>query len=156
MFFDKLCGDLPADLDTPMQWKDDFESDATLPICFICFDNQYQYYGYCSGQNMLNKCMNRHEFPTSLKFQTYYQKLCECDGQVHINCLHQWYESKHTCPICCRAMASVSFCNNSRIRVCCTKIGVIIQIITNIIIISLITGYIVINIVGYMSWLLSS
>ncbi len=57
--------------------------------------------------------------PISLKTQSFYTKLCKCDGWIHKNCLDTWYKKQNKCPVC-RATISK---NDSRINI----ITVIIQ-----------------------------
>lgn len=51
--------------------------------CFVCFD-------YVNENNPTIK----------LKTQTFYTKLCLCDGYIHTHCLDHWYNIHKSCPIC--------------------------------------------------------
>jgi len=52
--------------------------------CFICFENE-------------NKLLK-------LKIQKFYKKKCNCDGWIHEDCLHKWYDNCQECPICRKNM----------------------------------------------------
>jgi hypothetical protein len=38
--------------------------------------------------------------PISLKTQSFYTKLCRCDGWIHKTCLDTWYKRQNKCPVC--------------------------------------------------------
>lgn len=50
------------------------------PDCMVCFDNTYTTIRLCN--------------------QTYYTRICECDGWIHPHCLTKWIRVTNRCPIC--------------------------------------------------------
>ena len=52
--------------------------------CFICYENE----------------RDKKFKIIKLKLQNDYEKLCNCDGWVHIECLNKWYDRSNKCPIC--------------------------------------------------------
>jgi len=68
------------------QYNDDYEDifQEQCIQCFICFEYK---------NNFENK-------PTSLRKQLLYFSNCNCDGNVHNNCLQLWLDNNKSCPIC--------------------------------------------------------
>jgi hypothetical protein len=58
--------------------------------CFICYEN-------------INNIR-----PILLNSNCYYQKKCNCSGEIHKKCLDRWYNIKETCPICRKNMTKNS------------------------------------------------
>jgi len=61
---------------------DDNEYENIVSECFICYDSS----------DILELI--------SLKSQPYYHKNCNCDGDIHKNCLDTWFMKQNKCPIC--------------------------------------------------------
>jgi len=52
--------------------------------CFICYEIK----------------LDNNIEPIRLKMQLLYLKNCECDGNIHKQCLDMWFNLKKSCPIC--------------------------------------------------------
>jgi hypothetical protein len=50
--------------------------------CFVCLENILSYDN------------------TNLNFNNNYNKICNCNGYIHIKCLEKWYLITKSCPIC--------------------------------------------------------
>lgn len=61
--------------------------------CFICFEVSTQY----------------EKYPSRLKNQLDFFKVCACDGWVHTNCIEIWCNMNETCPICRSKMMYFNF-----------------------------------------------
>jgi hypothetical protein len=73
------------DLHDTSQGENDNEC---LRECCVCYE--------------LNDIEN--QVPVKLDGQSCYLKKCTCDVLIHLSCLHAWYESSKTCPICRKEM----------------------------------------------------
>lgn len=56
--------------------------------CYVCYE--------------LNDIEN--QLPVKLDSQSLYLKKCTCNVFIHLSCLHAWYKSSKTCPICRKEM----------------------------------------------------
>lgn len=69
----------------------------------------YEHYDdeYLDFNDQLQECFLCYDIiddfslkPISLKTQSFYNKLCKCDGLIHRGCLDKWYNIQNKCPIC--------------------------------------------------------
>ena len=52
--------------------------------CFICYEVALE-----DEKNTIEMCK-----------QTDYNKICQCNGYIHVKCLNEWYDRSLKCPIC--------------------------------------------------------